>query len=128
MTKPTNIAQVYSLREYIDQHHGGTQSSFARALGKKRKLVFERLQKSDKYLVVVSGGKLRVVEIKDEVRQGDCDLCGNWSGRLMDGECVPCHAKRRPHNYASESKAQAEIEEEHRADRDVARYEGRSTD
>ena len=24
---------------------------------------------------------------------GDCDLCGNWSGRLVDGECAPCRDK-----------------------------------
>jgi len=21
---------------------------------------------------------------------GDCDLCGEWSGRLIDGACAPC--------------------------------------
>jgi hypothetical protein len=21
---------------------------------------------------------------------GDCDLCGEWSGRLVDGCCAPC--------------------------------------
>ena len=21
---------------------------------------------------------------------GDCDLCGEWSGRLVDGACSPC--------------------------------------
>jgi hypothetical protein len=24
---------------------------------------------------------------------GDCDLCGEWSGRLIDGECAPCRDK-----------------------------------
>ena len=24
---------------------------------------------------------------------GDCDLCGDWFGRLVDGECVPCRDK-----------------------------------
>jgi hypothetical protein len=23
-------------------------------------------------------------------RPGDCDLCGEWSGRLVNGVCVPC--------------------------------------
>ena len=22
--------------------------------------------------------------------QGDCDLCGEWSGRLIEGLCAPC--------------------------------------
>lgn len=22
--------------------------------------------------------------------QGDCDLCGAWSGRLVNGVCAPC--------------------------------------
>ena len=24
---------------------------------------------------------------------GDCDLCGEWSGRLIDGACAPCRDK-----------------------------------
>lgn len=24
---------------------------------------------------------------------GDCDLCGEWSGRLVDGACAPCRDK-----------------------------------
>ena len=23
-------------------------------------------------------------------RAGDCDLCGEWSGRLVGGACAPC--------------------------------------
>lgn len=26
---------------------------------------------------------------------GDCDLCGEWSGRLVLGVCAPCRDKRR---------------------------------
>lgn len=22
--------------------------------------------------------------------EGDCELCGEWSGRLVDGACAPC--------------------------------------
>lgn len=25
---------------------------------------------------------------------GDCDLCGEWSGRLVLGACAPCRDKR----------------------------------
>lgn len=24
---------------------------------------------------------------------GDCDLCGEWSGRLVEGACAPCRDK-----------------------------------
>lgn len=24
---------------------------------------------------------------------GDCDLCGEWSGRLVSGACAPCRDK-----------------------------------
>lgn len=24
---------------------------------------------------------------------GDCDLCGEWSGRLIGGACAPCRDK-----------------------------------
>lgn len=23
-------------------------------------------------------------------KPGDCDLCGEWSGRLINGACAPC--------------------------------------
>lgn len=26
---------------------------------------------------------------------GDCDFCGEWSGRLVGGACAPCRDKRR---------------------------------
>lgn len=25
--------------------------------------------------------------------EGECDLCGEWSGRLIDGACAPCRDK-----------------------------------
>lgn len=27
--------------------------------------------------------------------EGDCDLCGEWSGRLIAGACAPCRDKYR---------------------------------
>lgn len=27
-------------------------------------------------------------------KPGDCDLCGEWSGRLVGGACAPCRDKR----------------------------------
>ena len=24
---------------------------------------------------------------------GDCDMCGEWSGRLINGACAPCRDK-----------------------------------
>lgn len=26
---------------------------------------------------------------------GDCEYCGEWSGRLIDGACAPCRDKYR---------------------------------
>lgn len=26
---------------------------------------------------------------------GDCDLCGEWSGRLVSGACAPCRDRHR---------------------------------
>jgi hypothetical protein len=26
--------------------------------------------------------------------QGDCDFCGEWSGRLIRGACAPCRDRR----------------------------------
>lgn len=25
--------------------------------------------------------------------QGECDMCGEWSGRLINGACAPCRDK-----------------------------------
>lgn len=30
-----------------------------------------------------------------EGRPGDCDLCGEWSGRLVQGVCARCRDKYR---------------------------------
>jgi len=29
----------------------------------------------------------------DPGKPGDCDYCGEWSGRLVDGACAPCRDK-----------------------------------
>lgn len=29
-----------------------------------------------------------------EGKPGDCDLCGEWSGRLVVGVCAPCRDRR----------------------------------
>lgn len=26
---------------------------------------------------------------------GECDLCGEWSGRLVDGVCAPCRDRHK---------------------------------
>lgn len=26
---------------------------------------------------------------------GDCDICGEWSGRLVNGACAPCRDRHR---------------------------------
>ena len=28
-------------------------------------------------------------------KPGDCDFCGEWSGRLVGGACAPCRDKLR---------------------------------
>ncbi len=28
-----------------------------------------------------------------EGQPGECDLCGEWSGRLINGACAPCRDK-----------------------------------
>lgn len=40
--------------------------------------------------------KLRANTTKYEIPPGvpgDCDICGEWFGRLVDGACVPCRTK-----------------------------------
>lgn len=29
----------------------------------------------------------------EEGKEGECDLCGEWSGRLIKGVCAPCRDK-----------------------------------
>ena len=40
---------------------------------------------------------LRLAQVKPVPvgEPGDCDLCGEWSGRLILGVCAPCRDKRR---------------------------------
>lgn len=28
-------------------------------------------------------------------KPGDCELCGEWSGRLVNGVCAPCRDKHK---------------------------------
>lgn len=41
---------------------------------------------------------LAISKIDGEIQPGipgDCDLCGEWSGRLIGGACAPCRDKYR---------------------------------
>lgn len=29
---------------------------------------------------------------------GECELCGEWSGRLVDGACAPCRDRYAKHH------------------------------
>jgi hypothetical protein len=31
--------------------------------------------------------------VLDPGKPGDCDMCGEWSGRLISGVCAPCRDK-----------------------------------
>ena len=35
----------------------------------------------------------RINPVLDPGKPGDCDLCGEWSGRLVRGACAPCRDK-----------------------------------
>ena len=47
-------------------------------------------------LVQEHEGEHRADAIRDAAKPipegapGDCDLCGEWSGRLVNGACAPC--------------------------------------
>jgi hypothetical protein len=40
-----------------------------------------------------------LAQVREQARQipagepGDCDLCGEWSARLVNGVCAPCRDK-----------------------------------
>jgi len=36
---------------------------------------------------------IRAKAVLDPGKPGDCDYCGEWSGRLVDGACAPCRDK-----------------------------------
>jgi len=53
---------------------------------------------ADKAQVVIDEARERqVAEICSQQltkgKPGDCDLCGHWSGRLVNGVCAPCRDK-----------------------------------
>lgn len=36
---------------------------------------------------------IRAKAVIEPGKPGDCDYCGEWSGRLVDGACAPCRDK-----------------------------------
>ena len=38
---------------------------------------------------------VRAKAMIDPGEPGDCDFCGDWSGRLIKGVCAPCRDKRK---------------------------------
>lgn len=40
--------------------------------------------------------RLKAAQVKAQIPEGapgDCDFCGEWSGRLVIGACAPCRDK-----------------------------------
>ena len=38
---------------------------------------------------------VRAAAVIPEGHAGDCDFCGEWTGRLVGGACAPCRDARR---------------------------------
>lgn len=42
---------------------------------------------------VLNDARIKEISSKAELRPGapgDCEYCGEWAGRLVDGACAPC--------------------------------------
>ena len=42
----------------------------------------------------------RIAQVRADIPPGvpgECDLCGEWSGRLIDGACAPCRDRHTKH-------------------------------
>ena len=60
----------------------------------------DMVSESDLVEIDQAATELTLADAVDRVRQaaaaipagssGDCDLCGEWSGRLVEGACAPC--------------------------------------
>lgn len=42
-----------------------------------------------------SGYFIAVEQWESHYGSGDCDLCGEWSGRLVGGVCAPCRDRHK---------------------------------
>jgi hypothetical protein len=42
----------------------------------------------------IAAARIEAAQIP-EGTQGDCDFCGEWSGRLVGGACAPCRDARK---------------------------------
>ena len=43
----------------------------------------------------MAAARARAAQPLDPGVEGDCDFCGEWSGRLIGGACAPCRDKRK---------------------------------
>jgi hypothetical protein len=57
------------------------------------------IDKANDYAAAESAaGEATIRQLAAEIptgEPGDCDLCGEWTGRLVGGACAPCRDARR---------------------------------
>jgi hypothetical protein len=49
----------------------------------------DRIEKEEAALI----NAIRACSKIEPGKPGNCELCGEWSGRLIDGACAPCRDK-----------------------------------
>lgn len=57
----------------------------------------DQLDIADKFSTAERESTIAIIRKNAELPKGtpgDCDLCGEWSGRLIKGACAPCRDRR----------------------------------
>lgn len=53
----------------------------------------DEIDKANDYVETIKEAEIRRIRKAAQIEigeQGECDLCGEWSGRLIHGICAPC--------------------------------------
>lgn len=53
----------------------------------------DEIDKANDYVETIKEAEIRRIRKAAQIEigeQGECDLCGEWSGRLINGICAPC--------------------------------------
>lgn len=57
----------------------------------------DQLDIAEEYQATMTEAQINSIRQRAEIKPGtpgECDLCGEWSGRLIKGACAPCRDQR----------------------------------
>lgn len=57
----------------------------------------DQLDIAEEYQATMTEAQINLIRQRAEIAPGtpgECDLCGEWRGRLINGACAPCRDRR----------------------------------